>query len=173
MNKNILLVVLLLIILVGIFALTRDREQDIVDSFEKCAQAGYPIMESYPARCATPDGQTFTQIIDELIAESGGTITGTVLFGPTCPVMQDPPESECADRFYATELVLTSVDGSRVIKGFSSDSDGQFNIDVPPGEYAVRSAGTNIIPQCGTPTPIIVKANDSIDVTVHCDSGIR
>lgn len=32
-----------------------------IDSFESCAQAGYPIMESYPARCAVPGGRTFTQ----------------------------------------------------------------------------------------------------------------
>jgi hypothetical protein len=32
-------------------------------SFDDCAAAGYPIMESYPARCATPDGRSFTQDI--------------------------------------------------------------------------------------------------------------
>lgn len=33
-----------------------------VGSFEECAQH-YAVMESYPARCATPDGRTFTQNI--------------------------------------------------------------------------------------------------------------
>ncbi len=28
-------------------------------SFEDCALAGYPIMESYPEQCSTPDGRTF------------------------------------------------------------------------------------------------------------------
>lgn len=32
-----------------------------ITDFETCAQAGYPIMESYPAQCRTPDGQTFIQ----------------------------------------------------------------------------------------------------------------
>lgn len=31
-----------------------------IGSFEECALAGYPIMESYPERCATPDGRSFT-----------------------------------------------------------------------------------------------------------------
>jgi len=35
-----------------------------VSSFEECAAAGYPIMESYPRQCRTPDGQTFSEVID-------------------------------------------------------------------------------------------------------------
>jgi len=40
-----------------------------VNSFEECAAAGYPVMESYPRRCRTPDDRTFT----ENAAISGGT----------------------------------------------------------------------------------------------------
>lgn len=34
-----------------------------ISSFEDCVNAGYPIMESYPRQCKTPDGRTFTEII--------------------------------------------------------------------------------------------------------------
>ncbi len=34
-----------------------------IDSFEDCAAAGNPVMESYPRQCRTPDGQHFTEII--------------------------------------------------------------------------------------------------------------
>ena len=34
-----------------------------INSFEDCVNAGYPIMESYPRQCKTPDGRTFTEII--------------------------------------------------------------------------------------------------------------
>lgn len=34
-----------------------------IDSFEKCAARGYPIMENYPPQCRTPDGRSFTQDI--------------------------------------------------------------------------------------------------------------
>lgn len=30
-----------------------------VNSFEDCARAGNPIMESHPPQCRTPDGRTF------------------------------------------------------------------------------------------------------------------
>ena len=36
---------------------------DGIDSFEDCAAAGYPIAESYPEQCFTPDGRSFTRSI--------------------------------------------------------------------------------------------------------------
>ena len=35
-----------------------------IDSFTTCVDAGYPVMESYPRQCRTPDGQTFAEEID-------------------------------------------------------------------------------------------------------------
>ncbi len=32
-----------------------------ISAFEDCAGAGYPVMESYPATCSTPDGKRFVQ----------------------------------------------------------------------------------------------------------------
>jgi hypothetical protein len=32
--------------------------------FDTCAEAGYPVMESYPARCAY-NGVTYTQVVKE------------------------------------------------------------------------------------------------------------
>lgn len=34
-----------------------------ITSFADCAEAGYPVMESYPEQCRTPDGRTFTRDI--------------------------------------------------------------------------------------------------------------
>jgi hypothetical protein len=34
-----------------------------INSFDECAAAGYPVMESYPAQCRTPDGRNFVQPI--------------------------------------------------------------------------------------------------------------
>ena len=34
-----------------------------IASFDDCIQAGYPVLESYPARCKTSEGATFTQNI--------------------------------------------------------------------------------------------------------------
>ncbi|MDP2705325.1 MAG: hypothetical protein Q8O71_02970 [bacterium] len=108
------------------------------------------------------------------VGEFWGNILGNVLLGPTCPVMMDPPDPRCADRPYQTQLVLTTVDQLRVIKEFSSDKDGKFNIEVPPGEYIIRSAAAaNILPYCASNNTIKVNANTSVEVTVGCDTGIR
>lgn len=34
-----------------------------VGNFQECAAAGYPVMESYPEQCRTPDGRTFVRQI--------------------------------------------------------------------------------------------------------------
>lgn len=40
------------------------QQQEMVTkiaTFEDCAAAGYPIMDSYPEQCRTPDGRTFVR----------------------------------------------------------------------------------------------------------------
>ena len=45
-----------------------------VSSFEECKAAGYLIMEKYPEECLTPDGRSFTRIVDtQPIEESDNT----------------------------------------------------------------------------------------------------
>ena len=35
-----------------------------IKNFDDCVAAGYPIMESYPEQCATPDGKTFVRSVN-------------------------------------------------------------------------------------------------------------
>lgn len=53
----------LLLLALGIFIGFQIKEGNAIariNSFDDCAAAGYPIMESYPPRCMTPDGRSFT-----------------------------------------------------------------------------------------------------------------
>jgi hypothetical protein len=54
-----LLFVLVLILVVIIL----NNQRASISSFEECAAAGYPIMESYPRQCAVPGGETFVEDI--------------------------------------------------------------------------------------------------------------
>lgn len=51
------------------YAVWRNQKQDprldapVVSSFSECVEAGYPIQESFPRRCTTPSGQSFTEYI--------------------------------------------------------------------------------------------------------------
>lgn len=40
------------------------NDQEIT-SFEDCAEAGYPVMESYPEQCRTPDGRNFVRDVPD------------------------------------------------------------------------------------------------------------
>lgn len=53
-----------LLIVLGIFFGFRYLEMKSVSNFDECAARGFPIMETYPAQCRTPDGRTFTQNIE-------------------------------------------------------------------------------------------------------------
>ncbi|MEX0622179.1 MAG: Gmad2 immunoglobulin-like domain-containing protein [Candidatus Woykebacteria bacterium] len=69
MNKKILIPGLLMIIVLVAAAFVwfgRKQTTDTkpsVSNFDECAAAGYSVLESYPARCVTPDGKSFTQDI--------------------------------------------------------------------------------------------------------------
>src|SRR3989344_8495557 len=135
-----------------------------ISSFEECA-AKYPVMESYPRQCNTPEGKHFVEDVTP-VGEFWGTIQGTVLLGPTCPVERDPPDPNCADKPYAARLVLTSADGAKVIQEFKADYDGEFFLEVPPGEYAIRGPVSQTLPYCSTTQAFSVPVNGSVRVTV-------
>ena len=66
MQKNkilfwIVIVVLAIVIAVLLMFSRPKMATGKIDSFEECAKAGYPVMESYPPQCKTPDGRIFTQ----------------------------------------------------------------------------------------------------------------
>lgn len=65
---GILVVVILAIAGIGllvyqtIFIPTEEK----ITSFEECAKAGYPVLESYPRQCETPDGKIFVEKVTHL-----------------------------------------------------------------------------------------------------------
>lgn len=107
------------------------------------------------------------------VVEKSG-IKGVALLGPICPVERIPPDPNCADRPYKTDLVATNGDQSLVVKQFSSDDDGKFSVDLLPGEYFISSADTaKFFSHCSSQVSIKVEKNKYTDITLHCDTGIR
>lgn len=43
----------------------------VIYDFLGCANAGYPILESYPAQCRTPDGKSFSEYIGNELEKVG------------------------------------------------------------------------------------------------------
>lgn len=100
-----------------------------------------------------------------------GTVEGTALMGPTCPVEREPPESGCEDQPYAGELEAVPAGSGHATARFSSGDDGRFEVPLPPGDYTLRSP-TAMPPTCSSP-PFTVAAGQTVHVDVSCDTGIR
>lgn len=51
------------------------KKSAAIGSFEDCMEAGYPVMESFPRQCRTPDGRHFVEDIDQVpsVDEDGTT----------------------------------------------------------------------------------------------------
>lgn len=52
-----------MLVVAGAFYLWGGNQNPPVTSFAECAEQGFPVMESYPRQCRTPDGQTFREDI--------------------------------------------------------------------------------------------------------------
>lgn len=67
MNKKIIWIIAVIIIFIisasVYFVLSQQRllSPQIVTNFEECERAGYPVGESYPRQCWTPDGRHFVE----------------------------------------------------------------------------------------------------------------
>ena len=63
-----ILIVIIVIVFLGWFYINNSVED--IASFEDCVKAGYPVMDSYPEQCQTPDGRVFTKDVYNNGAES-------------------------------------------------------------------------------------------------------
>lgn len=107
-------------------------------------------------------------------AQSASGIKGLVLLGPVCPVVKNPPDSQCADKPYSTKLAVSSADQPKIIKQFSSGQDGKFSVNLDPGQYIIIAApSTTGFPRCSSRNIVDVVAGQYADTVVFCDSGIR
>ncbi|MDN5274972.1 MAG: hypothetical protein JWP06_873 [Candidatus Saccharibacteria bacterium] len=57
----------LLIITIGtaIWYSAYNQKSNNMHSYDECAAAGYPVLDSFPGKCSMPDGRTFTQTTND------------------------------------------------------------------------------------------------------------
>lgn len=100
-------------------------------------------------------------------------ITGSVMLAPTCPVMRDPPEPQCAAKPYATVVKIYHRNNlTQPFATVKSGEDGTFKISLPPGEYSVGAGESTTLPRCDI-VPATVEPTGYTSVDVPCDTGIR
>ena len=111
------------------------------------------------------------EIVIKIIAQGVGTVGGTILRGPICPVVKDPPDEECADQPIFGTFIVKDVTGIHEVARFSTQKDGSFTITLPAGEYSIESE-TPLGP--GIQAHLIeVQANEKTEYTIIFDTGIR
>jgi len=97
-----------------------------------------------------------------------------VLAGPTCPVVTDPPDPDCADQpVQGALLIVEDVAGVEVAR-VRSDADGHFAVELAPGSY-------RLVPQpveglMGTAPALefgVELGQPAAPLTVSYDTGIR
>ena len=80
------------------------------------------------------------EIIIKIIAQGVGTVSGTILRGPICPVVKDPPDEECVDQPIFGIFIVKDVAGIHDVARFSTQKDGSFIIPtLLAGEYSIES----------------------------------
>jgi len=101
-------------------------------------------------------------------------ISGRVFLGPTCPVVQNPPEGECDDRAYVTSVnvVLMGSSKNSLFAIVETDKEGAYRVALPPGKYSLQAVGVNPFPSCSWEI-FTVKPNTMHQLDLSCDTGIR
>ena len=57
--------VTLVIVIFGFIFWQNSQRIASISTFQECADAGNPIMETFPEQCVTPDGRSFTRELTE------------------------------------------------------------------------------------------------------------
>ena len=100
-----------------------------------------------------------------------GTIRGSVLLAPTCPV--ETIESPCPGRPLAGVPVrVVDADGD-VRASAVSDDDGAFTVDVAPGSYLLTASIEEDPARSVKPVRVVVGVGEVEHADVVVDSGIR
>ena len=134
-----------------------------INSFEDCVKAGYPVMESFPEQCKTPDGRTFInekqnmeselKIEDLKIGEGAEAQNGkTVTVNYTGKLENGKKFDSSYDRNQPFSFILGT---GQVIQGWEKGIlgmkvGGERKLTIPPSLGYGQAGIPNVIPQNAT-----------------------
>ena len=135
-----------------------------------------------PAGCISQHTWTYAVSRDgtvELVGEegdpmAGSGVHGTVVAGPTCPVVTDPPDPGCDERVVGgATLVILDAAGMEVARATSA-ADGTFSVALQPGAYRLVAQPVEGLMGTSAEMDFSVQAGElAAEVTVAYDTGIR
>lgn len=141
--KKYVIYLVLLIIAAGVVGWFSLKDKNVfnavsITSFQECVDAGYPIQESYPERCMTPDGKSFTNSTS-IAPNSEIEVKGEIVCLPKKG--EGPHTMECAfglqsidGKYYgilnSENPLLTKTGEVLVVKGTFEQADPETSYDI-------------------------------------------
>lgn len=164
--KNNTLIISILVVIIGAgvtYWFFNNRTQLSVASFEECRKAGYPVMESYPRQCKTPDGRTFAEEIMPSITYKNASADNIVVdlpfpgavTGKTFKVMGKARGTWFFEASFPIELL--DVNGKVIAIGIAQAQDEWMTENFVPFEAEIKAPATYI----GPATLVLKKDNPS------------
>lgn len=102
------------------------------------------------------------------------TIHGQAAAGPTCPVEQAPPASQCAARPVAGAVIVITSAAGREVARVTTDSSGAFTAPVPAGSYTITPQPVDGLMGVAPPVSVTIgPAGDPGPIAIEYDTGIR
>jgi hypothetical protein len=107
------------------------------------------------------------------VGTSQGTLHGTVVAGPTCPV--ERAEDPCPPKPVPGREVEIASPAGKVVATVTTDGQGHFQVVLAPGNYSVFVVGTAQALGSGRAATVqaTVRAGQTTAVTIALDTGIR
>lgn len=104
-----------------------------------------------------------------------GTLQGHVTIGPLVPVQRvDEPDPTPAPEVYAAyPIIIYSADGSAEIAILVIDSQGNYQIELPVGDYLIDRERLGPSSAAGLPASITITAGETTVLDIDIDTGIR
>ncbi|PIR70303.1 MAG: hypothetical protein COU46_02190 [Candidatus Niyogibacteria bacterium CG10_big_fil_rev_8_21_14_0_10_42_19] len=155
----------------GKLTFERTKAQPITSAEEAISKEGHQtLFENAHGRLGIK--LSVDEVVYGIIAQGLGKVTGTILLGPTCPVVKDPPDLKCADKPIFGEFIVQNVMGSVEFTRFGTARDGSFEVTLPVGEYYITWAESQGLP--GAQGQLVnVIAGETSEYTIIFDTGIR
>ena len=102
-----------------------------------------------------------------------GVVEGTVLAGPTCPVVSQPPDPSCADRPVAGAVLRILDDQGSIAAEVTSDEEGRFRAELEPGRYSLVPQPVEGLLGTASAQTFTISEAAVVTLLVGYDTGIR
>jgi hypothetical protein len=83
------------------------------------------------------------------------------------------PSKDSRGDYAAYPLLILSKDGKKEIRLLTADTDGNYRVSLPPGEYVLDAKGRAPKRIRATPKPFTIVSSQTVRVDFDLDTGIR